>query len=571
MQTARAPHFLFLVALALGFAWPFASSWAAHPDPLRVAATKGAVASDTPDASRAGAAVLRAGGNAVDAAVATALALGVVAPGGSGLGGGGFAVIWNQKEGRARTIDFREIAAAAASRDMYVGKAAEASKRGGLAVAVPAEGAGLYALHKALGHLPLQKVVAPVVALARGFTPIPRLIDTSKRVGPKLPPGEPMLRWLYPNGHPLTAESRVVRANLADTIARFGKLGRDAIYRGPVAADLVSAIQAHGGIVTAEELSAYEPIWRDPLVGSFRGRTIYTIAPPGGGATAIEALNFLDALPALPKGSLGSASYLHRIAEALTNAFADRARWMGDPKFFPVPIDRLASPDYGKSLASHFSEDKVRPIEEYGTPAEKGSPVEPAHDHGTTHVCVVDGEGNAVALTTTVNLELGAQFEGPRSGIVLNDQMDDFSTFPGKPNAFGLVGGEANSIAAGKRPLSSMSPTLVVQDGALLMCAGGSGGPTIPASTVQAIVAVIDEAHDADGAVSTPRVYAQWKPDTIVLEQDTPTDVADGLIKRGHKIRRLEHGAPAAQVILIHDNLVEAASDPRKGGVPASP
>jgi gamma-glutamyltranspeptidase/glutathione hydrolase len=413
--------------------------------------------------------------------------------------------------------------------------------------------------------------VAPAVALARGFTPTRRLIDASARVGPKLPAGEPMRRWLYPDGHPLTASSRVVRTALAETIARFGRQGRDAIYRGPVAADLIATIKAHEGIITADELAAYEPIWRDPLVGSFRGRTIYTIAPPGGGATALEALNFLDALPALPKGSIGSSRYLHRIAEALTNAFADRARWMGDPKFFDVPIQRLASPEYGKSLAAHFSEDKVRPIEDYGTPAEKGSPIEPAHDHGTTHVCVVDGEGNAVALTTTVNLELGVQFEAPLSGIVLNDQMEDFSTFPGKPNAFGLVGGEANSIAAGKRPLSSMSPTLVVQDGNVVMCAGGSGGPTIPSSTVQAIVAVIDEGQDAEGAVSTPRVYAQWKPDTIVIEQDTPTDVADGLVKRGHKLRRLEHGAPAAQVIVVHDGIIEAASDPRKGGVPAAP
>jgi gamma-glutamyltranspeptidase/glutathione hydrolase len=392
----------------------------------------------------------------------------------------------------------------------------------------------------------------------------------------KLPAGEPMLKWLQPGGKDLSPTTRIVRPELAETITRFGKGGRDAFYKGEVAADLVAAVKARGGVLTAEDLASYQPIWREPLVGQFRGRKIFAAPPPAGGTTALEALHFLDALPALPKGSLGSSAYFHRISEALTHAFADRARWMGDPAFFTdgeVPMQKLATPEYGKQLAARFHDESVPPNDSYGTPAKKGSPVEPPRDHGTSHLCVMDGEGNVVALTTTVNMEFGAQMEAPRSGVVLNDQMDDFASRPGKPNGFGLVGAEANSIAPGKRPLSSMTPMIVVDKDEAVMCVGGSGGPTIVASSVQAIVAAIDEGVNAEVAVTMPRVYSQWRPDVLMLETDIPTDVANALAKRGHKLKRLESEifAPAIQVTLRKNGEIEAASDPRKGGAPAAP
>ena len=552
---------------------------AASPAPLYAPVSHGAVASDTPDASAAGAEVLGQGGSAADAAVATALALGVVAPGGSGLGGGGFAVVWSAKDGKARVLDFREVAPAAATRDMFAHDPAPDAQHparsviGGLAVGVPGEAAGLAMLHAAYGKLSLTQVEAPAVRLARGFHPTRRLASTIAKVAPTLVDGDPMRRWMTPGGQPATPSTRVVRAQLADTLVRFGKRGHDAIYAGAVAAEIVDTVRAHGGILTAADLAAYRPLWREPLVGAFRGRQILTAPPPAGGMTTLEALHFLDALSPLPQGSLDSSAYLHRIAESLGHAFADRARWMGDPAFFAVPVEKLSSPVYGRELARRFSDERVLPLDEYGTPAAKGTAIEPPRDHGTTHVCVIDAEGNAVALTTTVNLELGSRVETPRSGILLNDQMDDFASSPGKPNDFGLVGAEANAIAPGKRPASSMSPLLVVNDGKVVMCAGGSGGPTIVASTLQAVVAVIDEGADAETAVALPRVYAQWRPDRLVVEAEVPEDVVRALAKRGHKVVRFPRGAfaPAAQVILRNGDELEAASDPRKGGVPRSP
>jgi gamma-glutamyltranspeptidase/glutathione hydrolase len=470
------------------------------------------------------------------------------------------------------------VAPRTATRDLFAAddpkQSPSRSMVGGLAVAVPAEGAGLAALHDKLGKLPLAQLVEPAARLAReGFVPSPRLVDASARFEKLLPTGEPMRAWLLPDGKPLTHTSKVKRPTLAATLLRFGKEGRKGIYRGPIAEELVASVKAHGGALTLADLEAYQPLWRDPLVGRFRDRQLYAAPPPAGGATAIEALQFLDALPPLPKGSLGSSAWYHRVTEALTHAFADRIRFLGDPAFVKVPIEKLTSLDYSRALAAKFHEDAVLPIEQYGTPISGGTAAEPPHDHGTSHVCVVDGEGNAVAITTTINLPFGAQFEAGRSGIVLNDQMDDFTTHPGQPNALGLVGSEANAIAPGKRPTSSMTPLLVVDEHGVLACAGGSGGPTIVASSVQVVAAILDEDVDAQTAVNAPRIYAQWKPEAVIVEADIATDVIEAFQKRGHKTQPVPRIplAPAAQVIVRRGDLLEAASDPRKGGAPAAP
>ena len=438
---------------------------------------------------------------------------------------------------------------------------------------MPGEAAGLYALHRALGRLPLARVVAPAVELARrGFIPVPRLVGSSERIGAKLAPDEPMRRWLYPNGNVLTPGARVVRAALAATLARFGKEGERAIYRGPIADSLVATVRAHGGDPHRRRISrGYAADVARAARRSLPRQLDLRPAPARRWRERARSAAFpRRAARAGRAGALGSAKYLHRVAEALKHAFADRARWLGDPAFVKVPRQAVSAA-YGQRAGGAILR-RPRAAPSTTMARARARPAEPPHDHGTTHVCVADGEGNVVALTTTVNLELGARLEDGRSGMVLNDQMDDFVAEPGKPNELGLLGSEANAIAPGKKPVSSMSPTLVLEDGAPLMAVGGSGGPTIISSVVQAIVDVVDAGDDAEGAVSQPRVYTQWEPDLLFVDEDIPDDVVAGLAKRGHHIVRSKTLLPpAAQMILRKGGELEAASDPRKGGAPAAP
>jgi gamma-glutamyltranspeptidase/glutathione hydrolase len=559
-----------------------AQVFGAWPAPLRVAASRGVVASDTVVASQAGAEILARGGNAVDAAVATALALGVASPMSSGIGGGGFALVWSAKEGAARVLDFREVAPAGASRDMFLenGKPSLLKSRwGGLAVAVPAEAAGLAELHAKHGKLPLKEVVKPAVRLAReGFPASQMLAEVSWWVLNKSPmaalvgPDDPLRAIFTPGGKPLQPGDKLTRPALARTLERFGDKGRDAFYKGETARAIVKAVAAKGGLLTQADLDAYKPIWKEPLGGRFRGLQLHAIPPPGGGVTAIEALQVLDARAPLGPVGFGSSAHYHAIAEALKHAFADRARSLGDPAFVKVPVERLIDPVYAKELAARLADDKTLKPAQYGDKDLVGAPAEAPRDHGTSHLCVMDGEGNVVALTTTVNLPFGSGVVAGESGVILNDQMDDFSAAPLQPNAFGLVGGFANAIAPGKRPSSSMNPILVVKDGKPLMCAGGSGGPRIVTATVQAIVNVVDHKMDASAAISAPRVHAQWMPDELSLDADVPADVLDGLRRRGHKVSTagpLERAI--VQTIVVREGKLEAASDPRKGGAPAAP
>jgi gamma-glutamyltranspeptidase/glutathione hydrolase len=548
---------------------------AAWPAPLSVPeGQSGMVAADVAEASAAGAEVLGQGGNAIDAAVATALALGVVGPSGSGLGGGGFALIYLAKERRVRVLDFREVAPRAATRDMFWvdGKIdPERSRHGGLAVAVPGEPAGLAELELRYGRLGLRRVAAPAVRLARfGFPASFALATGAKGSGTKLPSGNSLRTWLLPQGVPLEQGAWVRRPALAATIERFGREGRRDFYDGSTARAIIAAVNGAGGRFSREDLSEYEAIWRDPLVGHYRGHTFYAVPPPAGGLTALEALQILDALPPFAPDEMGASSTFHFVAEALKHAFADRARLLGDPAFFKVPIAELSSPAYARARAAKLSPNHVLPLTSYGRPG-SGDAAEVAHDQGTSHLCAVDREGNVVALTTTVNLPFGAWLEAGSTGVLLNDEMDDFSAAPGRPNAFGLVGSDANAIAPGKRPQSSMTPLIVMQGDEPLLCVGGSGGPTIVASTVQTVVQAVDFHADAEQAVAAPRIYAQWLPEELFVEQEIPKDVIESLHRRGHKIAMHPKTPIAAQAIVLHGHRLEAASDPRKGGAPAAP
>jgi gamma-glutamyltranspeptidase/glutathione hydrolase len=568
------------LAVTLGLAGRARS---AAPEPFWAPRDRGIAATANLDASRAAAEILRKGGNAVDGAVAAALALGVVQPESSGLGGGGFAVVWSAKDKKARVLDFRETAPAKASRDMFVvdGKA-DPKRWGGLAVAVPGEAAGLGALEEKLGRLGLAATAQPAIRLARGGFAVSHhqfcAIDV-KRAGcvppvqyvptPPLVDKDPLRPLLLGRGDAeLDERALIKRPELARTLEALGRRGPAALYSGAVAKSIVATVQAHGGVLTVEDLAQYKPVWRDAIVGHFRGHEVWTAPAPAGGLTELETLQILDARPPLGPLGRGSSATDHVIAEALKHAFADRARSLGDPAFVKVLEAKLTSVEYARTLAARIG-DKTLPPAAYGD-KELAGPADAPHDHGTSHLCVADGEGNVVALTTTVNLLFGSRIVDPVSGVVLNDEMDDFSAQPGAPNAFGLIGAFANAVAPGKRPLSSMTPTIVTKDGVPILCVGAAGGPTIVSSTVQTIVDVVDFGLDVSAAVSAPRIHAQWMPNAVVVEPDVPRDVIEALEKRGHKV------VPAAslatvQAVGLSPTRLTAASDPRYGGVPAAP
>lgn len=558
-----------------------ASLEAAYPH--TVTGSSGAVAADHELASQAGAEILAQGGNAVDAAIATALALGVVQPAGSGLGGGGFLLV-RKADGTVAALDFREVAPKQASRDMFLdaatGKAVpERSRWGGLAVAVPAEPAGLAHALREWGTFKPGQVIAPALRLAdKGFPVGKHLARSASMVVPKLADDHPLRSFLAPQGKILTVGQTVRRPELAGTLRILGQEGFLAFYKttpGSIGDDLITANRQAGGLLQADDLTSYKPIVRTPIAGRYRNHQVFVMPPPAGGITAIEALQILDARPPLAQGPAASAT-LHDTIEALKHAFADRAKLHGDPAFTNIPFAELASTEYAKGRAATILADRVLPPSSYGRPG-TDKPLSPPRDKGTSHLCVIDRNGNAAALTTTVNLSFGARVVGAKSGVLLNNQMDDFTAKPATENAFGLVGDEANLVAPGKRPASSMTPLIAVGPDGSVYCAGGSGGPTIVTGVVQTLINLIDFGMEAEAAVSSPRIHAQFLPDNVLVEPEVPADVRERLSQRGHKL--VVTPAPletAVQVVVYHPARdgkpasFSAASDPRKGGKPAT-
>jgi gamma-glutamyltranspeptidase/glutathione hydrolase len=524
----------------------------------------GMVAADERQCSAAGAELLSAGGNAVDAAIAAALACGVTQPSSSGLGGGGFAVVL-PSAGDPLVLDFREVAPAAATRDMFLrAEDPKASTRGGLAVAVPSEGIGLATLHRRAGKLPLTRVAAPAIRLAReGFSVGWHLARSLTTLSASEAEGPSLLRALL--GVPAVRQGDLVRRPaLARSLERFARTGGEDNRTGETAKALVAADRAAGGILTEADLAAYTPKERPPLVGRYRGWTVVSMPPPSsGGAVLLQILAVLEGYDLRAMGA-GSSELLHLQAEAMKHAYADRARLMGDPDRVAVPVSELLSPARILAVQRAIIPGRTFPPERYG------SGVALPDDHGTQHISVIDGEGLAVALTTTVNTSFGSKVIDEKSGIVLNNEMDDFVARPGVPNAFGLVGSEANSVAAGARPLSSMSPTVLVSpDGQRRIAVGASGGPFIISSTLQAIVHVIDFGMDPSAAVSAPRIHHQWTPDTLTVDTGFSADTLQNLRARGHKIQEMPFFSAVELVSWTKGEGTEGASDPRKGGWPA--
>lgn len=545
----------------------------------------GAVAADSPIASRAGAEILRAGGNAVDAAVAASFTLSVVRPQSCGIGGGGFMLIHLHDDPRHGTIstaiNYREMCPEGYGPDFFVNDPdKDAPTHGGKAVAIPGTVAGLlYALEK-YGTMDRAAVLAPAILAAHeGFKADKHYIDSAKEV----------LEWLNadasrPKRFPFLW-NRILKhgeVRLGDLIqlpeqaAAFELIARDgakAFYDGPIGDAVVQAVNSDGGRMTRQDLASFRVSEVRPLASSFMGKTLMMMPPPSSGGIVIaQALEILELRKDTLAGTAhNSAAYIHLVAEALKHGFADRSRWMGDPAFVDVPTEALLGPAYIKARAELFDAGKTLSNDQYGSvpPGEAGAAL--PEDHGTSHFGVVDSKGNAVACTETVNLIFGSLLPVPRYGFILNNEMDDFVTRPGAPNAFGLVESNRNLYQPGKRPLSSMAPIIGLDERGAMLVAGSSGGPRIITSTLEAALNVIVFDMGAGDALSRPRFHHQWRPDVLQLETPlaaTPTDAE--LRRLGHKT---ESRSMIGAVQLIRRDRsgkgYDAASDPRKGGLPA--
>jgi gamma-glutamyltranspeptidase/glutathione hydrolase len=535
--------------------------------------TRDAVAADHAEASKAGAEVLAAGGNAADAAAATMLALGVVNPASSGLGGGGFALYYCAKDGSLAFLDFRERAPRAATRTMFevegerpAGPASSPSQLGGLAAGVPGEPAGIEALVTRFGKLSLREVIAPALRLAEeGFAVSEALGAMGSAFEVQLRKDPVMAEWDLQPGATLR------RPSLARVLRAFAKKGAAVIYGGVIGEEMVAAVQRHGGIMTLQDLRAYRVRTRKPLeVTAFGYRWVTAPPPSAGGFTMIQSLSILERV-AGPKPAYG-APLLHAMAESWKGPFLDRQRYFGDPDQVILPLDKMMDESRIIERAELAGGGKAHPSADYDFPVEWTQTQITAPDNaGTSHLCVVDAEGNIASVTTTVNLPFGARFTG--GGIVMNDEMDDFASGIGKANAFGLVGGARNLPGPWKRPVSTMSPTIVLKNGKPVLCVGASGGSRIVTATQQVAMNVLLHGMNAREAVAAPRIHHQGVPEVLRVETVVPLDTAlqNALRDRGHRIKPI-HNIANVQVIQIEqsaERYLRAASDPRKGGRPA--
>jgi gamma-glutamyltranspeptidase/glutathione hydrolase len=525
------------------------------------------VASEHPLASAAGIEVLRQGGNVVDAAIATAFAVCVLNSSSCGIGGGGFALIYLADEKKALALDYRETAPAAASRDMFVrdGKVdAQASRRGGLAVGIPGEVAGMAELAKKHGTMPLAKLLEPAIRLARdGYPAGKHLAATIAQVQEAIRQSPGLAaNFLGAGGKPPAAGETIRQPQLARTLQRIADEGAQAFYGGEIAKAIVAATGAAGGILSEDDLKNYRPVWREPLELDFRGYEIVAMPPPSSAGVVLEVLGILRD-DDLAKRGHNSTSYLHLLAEALKDAFADRAGFYGDPIAVNVPLPRLLSVENTSRLRQRIDPEDVRLWTQYGSSIEPAEA--PPADGGTSHLSVIDRKGNAVACTTTINTAFGSMVVAGDTGIILNNEMDDFSAQPGAGNVYGLIGSEANSIAPGKRPLSSMSPTIATRDGKAVLALGGSGGPFILSGTVQVLLNSIVFDQSAGDAVAAPRIHHQWVPAVLVAEEALAPATREGLRQLGHRVETLRQTG-AVQLVRRRGERFEGAGDPRKHG-----
>ena len=538
------------------------AGWCAR-QPVR--ARHGMVATREAHATDIGVAVLESGGNAIDAAVAVGFALAVTHPSAGNLGGGGF-LLARFADGRTVFLDFRERAPAKASHDMYLGpdgKVTKDSVLGYRASGVPGTVRGLEMAHRKYGRKKWAELVDPAVQLADGGFPVSygqarslRSKDTNERLS-QFPESK---RIFLHDGRYYEAGDRLVQPELGRVLARIRDRGAKDFYEGETAQLLAADMKEHGGLITLDDLKNYRAIERQPLTGSYRGYAIVTAPPPSsGGVGILQMLGVLEG-SGYEKSGFGSAATVHYMAETMRRYFADRSEYMGDPDFYHVPAAGLLSPRYIAGLRSTIDP-------EHATASASIHPGKPeTHESSeTTHYSIVDAEGNAVAVTYTLNNSYGSAVTATKLGFLLNNEMDDFAAKPGEPNLFDLVQGEANAIQARKTPLSSMTPTIVLRDGKLYLVVGSPGGPTIINTVLGVLVNVIDFGMNVADAVDAPRLHHQWMPDVLRVERGFSPDTVALLKARGHTIE-FENAQGEVAAILAHDGWLEGSADPRTEG-----
>lgn len=538
---------------------------------LPVLADHGMVAAQEGTAARIGVDVLRRGGNAVDAAVAVGFALAVTLPRAGNLGGGGFMLVHLAGTKQTVAIDYREAAPADTARDVFLdasGAAVPAKSRdSGLAVGVPGTVAGLALAWRRYGSgkFSLAELAAPAVRLARDGIPVED--DLADSLGQT----QRLARWpssakifLHPDGAPLRRGERLTQPDLADTIEAIGRDGESAFYEGETAAKIVAGVRAAGGRMTLDDLKSYRAIEREPVRGTYRGHDIVSMPPPSsGGVHVIELLNILEGFPLADLGANSAASF-HVFAEAMKLAYADRAQYLGDPDQVSVPVRGLISKAYAARLRQGVSLDRARPAAEI-------SPLDPTpyESDQTTHFSIVDADGDAVANTYTLNFPFGLGLVAEGTGVLLNNELDDFAAKPGAPNAFGLLGGEANAPAPRKRPLSSMAPTMMFQGGELELVTGSPGGSRIITIVTQIIADVVDFRMNIAEATAAPRMHDQGAPDQLEVERGVSPDTIRLLEALGHKVA--QRGAwGSAQSIMRSEGVLKGAADTRQRGTLAA-
>lgn len=528
----------------------------------------GAVVAAEPHAARAGLEVLQAGGNAVDSAVTVGFCLAVTLPRAGNIGGGGFLLFHGTNEGKTFALDYRETAPAAAHRDMFLNEngavVEDRSLNSPLASGIPGTVAGLLEAHRRFGSLPLGELIEPAIRLARDGFPVHEAlleqlqeVESSQRIK-----AVARRTYLGPDDRPPELGEIFRQPELASTLERIALHGRDGFYKGPVAGDIVESLSILGGCMTLEDLANYKPVWRDPVVGEYQGHTIVSMPPPSsGGVHLIQMLNLLENFP-LSEWGHNSLKSSHIMVEVMKRAYADRSEYLGDPDFTDVPIRELLSEAYEQSVLMELDLRVPTP----STDIRPGTLPLPSECPETSHFSIIDAEGNAVSNTYTLNLSFGSGIMTEKTGILMNNEMDDFSAKPGVPNAYGLIGGEANAVQPGKRPLSSMTPTIVLKDGKVRIVTGSPGGSRIINTVLHVILNLLTFDMNAVEANHAPRFHHQWLPDKVRIERDFPVETLRVMKELGYAFEKNLNIGSAQTIVRDADGGLSASSDPRRLG-----
>ena len=539
---------------------------------LPVRAANGMVVSQEARATRIGVDFLRRGGNAVDAAVATAFALAVTLPRAGNIGGGGFMLVYLARERRTVAIDYRETAPADTPQDVFLdgnGNFVPArSQSSGLGVGVPGTVAGMALAHARYGSgkFSFAQLIEPAIALAAQGIEVDEDLAESLLAAAARLARYPSSRAIFfrDDAHPLTWGGRLVQTDLAASLTAIANGGAHAFYNGWIAEKIVAAARSQGGRMTLADMRDYRALEREPVRGTYRGREIVSMPPPSsGGVHLIQILNILEGWPIGDLGA-GSAANLHRMSEAMKRAYADRAEYMGDPAYAAIPLKGLLSKRYADSRRASISLERATPADAIA----RHDPYAYESDQ-TTHFSTADSQGNAVSNTYTLNFSYGLGMVAPGTGILLNNELDDFAAKPGAPNAYGLLGGAANAPAPNKRPLSSMTPVMVFKDGELEIVTGSPGGSRIITIVLQVLLNIIDHGMNAAEAGIAPRIHHQWKPDVMFAERGFSPDTLAILRAMGHNIR-MQRAAGSAQTIHRANGVYTGASDTRQRGALAA-